>query len=81
MELNKRPITFKDWRALWHYEAKVLGWCIMSNFDGKKLKITRNTWKQILKLKRIDARLNLENQVMDSSWCDAMIELLRPIKK
>lgn len=73
----KRPVTFKDWRALWHYESKLLGWMVEFDFDGRRIPMSKDLWKQIHRVKRIKARLDIEREVKDRSWCEALMEAIR----
>jgi hypothetical protein len=72
-----RPISYKDWRSLWHAEAKALGWHISYTFKiWGRLIMDKDTWKYLHRLRRIRNRLDVESEVRDNSWCEALIELL-----
>lgn len=75
--MKKRPVTYKDWRNLWHEEAKWLGWRITWRAAEGRPLIDRETHRLIRRLVRIMNRLDVENEVMDRSWCEAMLEILR----
>lgn len=72
----KRPVSYKDWRSLWHSVAKELGWNIFFCWSDNKVLLNRRSWTLLYRLNRIWKRLQLESEVKDSSWCEAMFELL-----
>ena len=74
--MRKRPVTYKDWRSLWHSEGKCLGWDVLHCFDGHRVVIDRHLWKIIHRMQRIRARLDLEYDVKDQSWCEAICEMI-----
>lgn len=73
----KRPTTFKDWRALWHHARCVVGDWVAFNFDGHRIVMDRHLWKAIHRARRIRARLDIEREVKDASWCEALLEMVR----
>lgn len=76
--MNKQPIWYKDWRDLWHKECRILGMylCYDSNFQDNKIKWNKSLWKQLNRVHRIRKRLDIETQVKDSTFWDAMAEML-----
>ena len=73
----QRPVWFVNWRKLWHHECRKLGRMIAGYahdgaFDGRRVRITRDLYRQIRRVQRIGARLNLESEVMDRTWCDSL---------
>lgn len=72
----KRPSTFKDWRAIYHAEAMSLGWLVLYAFDGHRVPMSRDLWQSIHRLRRIRLRLDVEAEVKDLSFYEAMFEML-----
>ncbi len=81
--MNKRPTTFVEWRALWHEEAKILGWSAAHNYDPQtgRVRMTRYMHKQIQRVLRIGARLDVELEVMDASFCTAFMQMVRDYRQ
>lgn len=71
-----KPVYYKQWRQLWHDESKYLGWDVVHCFDGRRIVIDRHLWKRLHRLKRIRARLSLESEVMDETFCEALLEAM-----
>ena len=71
-----RPVTYKDWRALYHSEVRELGWYVEWLFDGRRISTTRELHERIRRLKRISRRLRLEFDVMDRTCAEALLELI-----
>ncbi len=71
-----RPVTYKDWRNLWHVTARSLGWHIFFCWSANRPLLNRHSWKLLCRLQRIKQRLDIENKVKDESWCEAMFELI-----
>ncbi|KKK86902.1 hypothetical protein LCGC14_2758600 [marine sediment metagenome] len=67
-------MTYKDWRKLWHETAKSLGWNIFFRWSKNKPILNKYSWILLHRLKRIDQRLA---EVKDSTWCEAMVEILQ----
>ena len=76
MPKEMRPVWYVDWRELWHYESKVLGWMVAWRFDGQRIVMDRKLYKQITRCQRIEARLKVESKVMDETWCKSVFEIL-----
>lgn len=70
----QRPTSYKDWRQLWHSVGKELGWHVFYRWQKQQPLMNRRSWMLLCRLKRISDRLEVENKVMDSSWCEAMLE-------
>lgn len=72
----KKPVTYKDWRGLYYSVAKELGWSIFYRWSDNRSLLTKRIWTLLHRLERIWQRLQVENKVMDSLWCEAMFEHL-----
>lgn len=77
----RRPVTYKDWRRLYHSVSTELGWHVFFCWQQHKALMDRGTWTLMCRLKRIWDRLQLEGKVRDSSWCEAMLEMLSEWEK
>lgn len=75
-----RPTTFKQWRSLWHAESRSLGFSVAFNFDGRRIRMTRDLFQSLRRVRRIRDRLDIEGEVKDASWCDALLEMIREHK-
>lgn len=76
MPKQTRPVMFTDWRRLFHGECVDLGFELLYLFDGRRIKMDRWLWKKLHRLNRIKARLDLECEVRDESWCLALMKMV-----
>lgn len=76
LDTPMRPTTYKQWRALWHSEAKMLGFMTAYRFTGSSISINRELWKQLQRVRRIRLRLDVESEVKDESFIEAMAEIV-----
>ena len=72
----QRPVSYKDWRRLFHSVGKELGWEILFCWQKEEPLLNKRSWILLRRLERIWERLKLENEVMDHSWCEAMYETI-----
>ena len=74
--MRQRPVTYKDWRKLYQVECFELGREVRWLFNGRSILVDRTFYKRIRRLERIRARIDVENQVRDQTWYDALYEML-----
>ena len=74
---RKRPTWYVDWRKLWHRECRLLGMMIcFGAFDGQHVRMSKELYQQIRRVNRIYARLRIESEVMDQTWCRSMLQMI-----
>ncbi len=77
---NKRPVWYTDWRSLWHQACIEIGMSLsmysprFGGFDGRRVRMSRNLWKSLHRIRRIYRRLRAESKVMDHTWCDQLMK-------
>ncbi|MEE8607803.1 MAG: hypothetical protein V3S55_09370 [Nitrospiraceae bacterium] len=81
--MGRRPVTYKDWRAIWQSELLGLGHSVFvqskieSHSCPELLRIlsrTRCIQNRLHRLRRIQRRLDIEHEVMDPTFCRAVLE-------
>ena len=78
----KRPSTFKDWRRvrnnslfrLGEYVAFLVNESIDS--DGRRVPMTRELWRKLSEIRRIEARMKVEFEVKDGSYYEALFDMI-----
>lgn len=75
-----RPSTFVEWRQVYHRERLILGDLVAMSFDGRRIRMTRDLWKQIQRHRRVHARMEVESEVKDVTWCMELLKLLKANK-
>ncbi len=73
---DKRPVSYTDWRRLYHSVSRNLGWHVFWCWQHKRPLLDRSTWILLYRLNRIWDRLQVEGEVKDESWCEAMFEMI-----
>lgn len=71
-----RPVTFRDWKSLYHQAAKELGWMVSHRFKNGHLHIDRDLYREIRRMKRIDERMQIESEAMDATWCEEVYRMI-----
>lgn len=70
-----RPVTFKDWRQVWWQELQSLGHdAALDIRDFGTVRMTRKKWIHAQRIERIYRRLQLETEVADETYREAVIE-------
>lgn len=83
----KRPQTYKDRLNIYRACISAIGFTIEVRWrckeypwgrpcDGRSFPIDRSLWRLIHRCERIRKRLDVENEIKDSSWCNAMMEMI-----
>lgn len=84
--MSERPIWFTDWRRLWHdanrdLGVSIAGYCGGGAFDGRRVRITKELYRQIRRVQRLRDRVEVESKVMDRSWCMDLLRVIHDHKK
>lgn len=80
----KRPVTYQDWRKIFHEETENLGWLCAHEIDvrlGLKLwfgerSIPHEKWRRYRRVRRIESRLEA---YFDAMGWDVCKEILRDV--
>ena len=75
--MGKRPDTYQDWRHLYWSLCRELGMIVYYNLLSHKPPIDRDTWRIVHKITRVRLRLDAEAEAFTSSYCDALVKLVR----
>ena len=70
-------MDYKQWRKLWHSEAKQLGWHVHWNISRKKPIMDKTTWMLHDRLRRIQLRLDVEHEASTESFLGAVLDMIR----
>lgn len=80
--MDRRPTTFKHWRALWWESSRQVGMDVCYQMShGGRVVMYRELWKEIQRCLRLYNRVLIEVEVKDESFMNCMAEsLLREIR-
>ena len=80
--MSERPVMFTDWRRLWQSELQNLGHEIRFQWRWeKRVRMTRELWTILHRLDRIKARLDVEFEVKDETWCMSMLQIISDYRR
>ncbi len=74
--MRRRPVNYNDWRELWNSTARDLGWCVHGRFIHQRSTTSRDIYKLIRRMDRIQNQLHAE---FDGGTRGAMNALLHMI--
>ncbi len=73
---NKRPVQYIDWVNVFNRSSGYLAHYILYNFNNGFPLINKNVYDTIRRLDRINKRIDLEHDVMDSSYLDVLLKAI-----
>ena len=77
MTHRKRPVTFKDWRDLQQQMARDVGFYVYARWACRgQCGMDRWLWYLLHRMRRIDARLEVEIKVRDATYYDCLRQFL-----
>ena len=73
---QKRPTTFREWRALWWESCREIGSqiCWATHGGRWRLVMDRDLWKEIRRCERLYNRIQVEIEVRDESFMQTLAE-------
>ena len=69
-------MDYKQWRELWHSEAKKLGWHVHFNIKRGRPIMDKHTWMLHDRLRRIQLRLDVEREASTESYLESVLDML-----
>lgn len=78
MTRTRPPCCFTEWRDEYHSALFALAMSIQlsTNEHSQVIIIDRCIWRLLHRIRRIQTRLDVEHEVMDKTWCAALLQCL-----
>jgi hypothetical protein len=81
---GKKPATYVEWREVYQSTIYALGlacdtqigYRLMGNPEPMRTVYARRVHQLYRRIRRIDARLNVEHEVMDGTFIESLMEML-----